>query len=327
MSKKIKPYCLRCQTTYDKNFYISLNKYHTSGYLPYCKRCIGEIHEELYNKYDKNLEVSIYFMCRMLDTPYRLSTLELAIRQIEREIDKEKTPIPMSEAYKYYFSFLNNALKGVEDVNFDYSDVCLDAIKITIMTKNINLDEKIAEWVKDEETERKKMFEELRTLFGDYERKYSEAELLLMKKEYDKLIDGLKIKTDVQENFVILAVKTKMVIDGKISSGLDCKKEADMYKMFIEEAKKVPKIEGVSDIKTIGMAIKEIENRRPAEDIELRKKYFDLDGFNDLYIHFVGGIAKAQGIEDSTTALLDQKVAQYKLTNEELRGIGVIDEE
>lgn len=315
--ERIRPWCVRCQTTYDRNFYMSVNEYHTSGYLPYCKRCLGEIHEELYSIYEE-IEVSIHTLCRLVDLPFKKATLELAIRQIERENERD-LDTPITESYKYYFSFLNNSFRSTPDiaVNFDDSDISLLAIKKTV-AKSIDLDEQLKRWEEEDNEEVRKEARKLRKQFGDY----SDEDLFKLKEMYDEWESGNNLNTVALRRSVTKICQLELNIQKKIASGEDASKDFNaLFKLMDQTGLKPIANTGVSDERknTIGMRIKDLEESKPAESLLLRKVYNDLDDHEKFFRnYFVAPVKKSFGIEDSDTASMDKEVEQYKVNVNEL---------
>lgn len=94
-------YCVRCQRNHAiSEFYKSVNPFHPSGYIPYCKDAIKEMVGYYINQ-TKNLECAIWLSCSLLGVPFIKKAYDgLEETLNNREINKG------SNYFAYYLSKL-----------------------------------------------------------------------------------------------------------------------------------------------------------------------------------------------------------------------------
>ncbi len=326
--KRDRPYCLKCSSQYAKNFYKSVNKDHSSGYLPYCKECIGRKFYDYYEVHNGDIEIALYLTCRVLGVPYKELAIPKAMERVENE-QRSKEDYPVANVYMFYFQYLNNYFKTVEDIDmsFDDSDICMKAVA-TSAHQAKDLQETMEKLKSPEETARRKELEELRLQFGNYA---DDEDLYWLRDRYKEWEKGKPLTTVALRNGVAIICQLELSIQKKLGAGKDAKKELDSLKSQLDITGLQPKTDKNPNEKkrTIGMKIEDLEVTKPADSIKLRNKYRDVDKIEKMFeVHFRAPLKRSLGREDSDTAAMEKEVQEkYKISAKELKELGGVDTE
>lgn len=317
---KVKPHCIRCHRTELGKFYKSSNPFHTSGYLPYCKDCIGYIFNEFYEKYSEHMETATYVMCRTADIPFKYKVMEYANKFV---LEKG---LPETDTYIHYIKYLNNTVRMYDNATMTFcdSDLSVEALKITAVEKT-ELEKKIEEWKSDEEVKRALELKELRQRFGS---NYTESQLWWLKNEYESWDMGNNLNTVALRKSAEIICMLNLNIKDKLSKGEAASSELSALKSQLDLTGLKPSANvGIDDRKTIGMSIKKIEETKPADEISLKTRFKDLDKFEEMYrLYYVAPLKKSLGREDSDTIDMDKEVQQYKIDEDEFVNSGIIND-
>lgn len=333
--KKEKPYCLKCQNGTKEDFYKSRNINHSNGWLPYCKKCIEPIFTDYYVKMGNDARSALYLLCRLLDVPFILEYVEAAIEQ--NRIKMEKNP-NMSEVdvYKSYMTILNTKLQSVvaENISFDDSELYIDAIKKVYSSSHFDFDTKfdlIKEKNKDS-YEEQRLLEDLREKFGS---QYTDKELFKLKKMYDKWQQENIIEDMSKESMVRAICCQQLRIDKQLEKNAaagELKKEYEILNMLMTNAALRPKDKMAQDNNvsrnTIGMMIKDIETTRPADNLELKKKFAKWDNIQELIeLYYVAPVLQSLGHTDNdyVRRMQEKNIKDgIALSKEDLLNAGVV---
>lgn len=331
--KKEKPYCLKCQSGTTDFFYKSRNINHSNGWLPYCKNCLSGIFEDYYKRLHGDIYSSLYLLCRLLDVPFKTEYADNAIERNNNDVENKRSTGDL-DVFKVYMTILNNKLKSVtnDNISFDDSDLYIDAIKKVHSSSHFDFDLKL-EMIKEKNKDNYKeqqMLDELRIRFGE---QYEDTELLWLKNDFDNWAGGHRVDTVALVNMVEDICRQRLHIRQQRAKGVnDLKKDFDVLNSLITNAALSPKDnktrdDGANKL-TIGMTIKQLEETRPADDPELKKKFGKWDNIDELIeLDYLAPLLQSLGMTEnsSVTKMVERNVKEgLALSTEDLQQAGVM---
>lgn len=137
MATKNKVICTCCgEESSERNFYISKSIiYKATSHLPICKKCLGNLYEKYYNKY-QDYKLALYYMCRAVGICFNLGSYNAVLQ----EIQNGKT----TNVWQIYMTKLNSlgGKNGAGD-DFDSSDSIDVKEIISNQNNDSNIDEEI----------------------------------------------------------------------------------------------------------------------------------------------------------------------------------------
>ena len=322
---KKNPQCLKCGSRALDRTYKSLNSDHMTGYLPYCKTCVGEKFKEYFYKTGKDVHASLYLLCRVVDVPYRENMAIEAIEDNKKKVElaQEKNKERYAEdVYMSYFEKINTLFRQVDNVHlsFDESDFCETGIKFLTKKTEKDIKELAKELLSEEEFNKRKELEELRIRFGNYK----DEELLWLKKEYVDWESSNNLNTTTLVKMTEEIVKTRLAMR-QAKKPTDIKNYHSIFNDLLKQTGLSPTSNSnLSDTtkNTIGMRIKDIEENKPADMISMRPKYSDIDNYEKYFQNYYRGpLLKSLGRDNADTQSMEEEIKQYKISSDELSDV------
>ena len=265
------------------NFYTSYSKLFTGiGVIPICKKCIGEVFDDLLKKY-KNDKHAIYKLCERLDVPFYNGVYE-------------GTKNGKWKSYQTYFKNINS----FKDKN-RYGD-CFDDGEIF----NENLEG-------DGLSSFSKIDEETQVYWGrgleEWEIEFLEKEIYSLKTDFECDDYGMEmIMKDI--SFINLEIY-KSRCSGRdvgklIKTRSDLMNDANLKPVQSTGADKNEKL-------SLGVFIRKWENEKPVKK--------DLDDEMKTYIDtfMVGHLAKMQGLKNEATDKYDKAIEEHTISFKDLK--------
>lgn len=240
MATKNKVICTCCgEESSERNFYISKSIiYKATSHLPICKKCLGNLYEKYYNKY-QDYKLALYYMCRAVGICFNLGSYNAVLQ----EINNGKT----TNVWQIYMTKLNSlgGKNGAGD-DFDSSDELNIEEQKNIMT------DKLTEENKD-----------LTYFWGEG---YSNSDYEYLETEFGKMTDRYECDSYAQETLFQDIAFQRLDIRKKRQSGLSVDKELKTLQDLLGSANIKPAQENASmasEQVTFGTLIKKYENEKP----------------------------------------------------------------
>lgn len=254
MDNKVRcPRCGSMNSLTNSDLYVSRSElFSYYGKLIYCKKCIGEIYDKLFEKYEDE-KTAIYYMCRKLDMPFSHGNYEGAAKEAH------------NKGWQIYQTYIQkmNSLGGLNNCgnSFDDSDIFLES-----KNKKIDLNIEINKDVK--------LFWGYG--FDDYDYLFLESELAKWKSTHK--CDNQAEVTLLREICIkVLDIRKKRELNEDTSKHI--KDLQDLMKTASVDPAKANSIGSGQAVDRFGVWLKDIEEKKPAEWWEEQEKYKDMDGF------------------------------------------------
>lgn len=331
LEEKKKVICLNCGCKDQGEFYQSHNPFNKYlSYIPYCKKCIkGPMWDYFLKRYKNNEQLALHGLVRSLNLPYIHSIYLASVKNInnpnakikKEQIDEESETnkntksnnnVLISAYLKNYNSFYSQ--NGYGDTYLDSEGIneiqglssYEENIKLKRQVRNENLD--------NVDTEKYEILEydadELVFKWGAFE----DDKLIRLEREYldwaDKLGDYIY---DKSTDLIVKQVCQQTVeIEEKRLRGEKVKDDVNTLQALLNSSGLIEKTRDKSaeNIK-IGMAIKDIENKRPLKDAPPSLR--DRDKYADLIDTFAGAISRTMGKENYFTKRFDKLYKDYSI--------------
>ena len=304
-----KLYCLSCGCASQDNFYSArdtFRKYFKK--IPYCKDCVKEIYQHYLKKYDNNVNLALYYMCRKIDFPYIHSAFEGALNSVnnpDSKIQGEENIIP---AYFKSFAFAerNGWGSSFDDSQGENQIQGLASYEEVVKVKSKTLD------CKDIDTEKYEVLEydadELRQKWGNFmnsDLAYLESEYL----DWEEKLNGIMDKsTEIMVKEVCLQCNE---IRKDRESGINVEKKLATLQNLLKNSGLIEKQDDIEAVKSAGMLIEDIEYKRPLKKVD--PDFDDVDSIKDIIYGFVGSMCRARGIENKYTEKFDEIYGKYSI--------------
>jgi hypothetical protein len=194
-SKKYK--CACCGNDYVKTSYYQSSSrwYQKYKILPVCKNCIEKIYDELFEKFEGNIDLAVYYVCANFDVFYDKSYIKVAIEQAAHK---------KSSIIRIYFQKINSL---PQNSNYTFSDSKIDFNTDSENTdENFTLDkmESIRKSVEFDEEDEKNQHDCIRLMgydpfagYDKFDQKFLYGELVPYLDE-DTLDDKFKLSQIIQ---------------------------------------------------------------------------------------------------------------------------------
>ena len=292
--------CVRCGSLHTKrnlyNSHSDLYKY--IGVIPICKKCIGEIYNNIYDEV-KDDELAIYRFCRKLDIPFNKSAYEAA-----KSIANKKG----WNIYKTYITQINS-IGGLNNYgkSFDDSDVVSESIN----NKNRNNNKQDIDQTEFEVTP------EMVRFWG---KGYTPEQYQFLTDFYESLISTYEHNTPIQINIYKNIAKAQLQADIALEQGrmTDYDKAMKTLSTLMNDGNIKPVQEtgaNAPEQATFGTLIKKWENEKPIPDP--LKEWKD----NNYLIKYItvwlfGHLCKMLNIPNDYAKLYEKEKNKYTVVQE-----------
>ena len=265
MGDKIK--CLCCGMGNQSNFYATkdpFRKYFAK--IPYCKNCIKEIYNKYLKKYNGNINMAIYYLCRKIDLPYIHSAFVGAVENINNPNAKIQGEDSIVSAYIKNLSFSEANGWGC---NFDDSqgENEIDGLSSFEETIKVKRSQKIPgkEPDKDKYDVIEYDTDELIRKWGLYDN----SDLIYLESEYLDWSDKLN---GIHEKSIDIMVKQVCLQCNEIrkdrENGANVDKKLATLQSLLKTSGLIEAQKDNTDDLSVGMLISEIEHKRPVKTVD-----------------------------------------------------------
>lgn len=254
--------CLFCgKNARETKFYKARNpKYQFFGKIPWCFTCIKEKYDELYKKYEDSKK-AMYELCRYLDIPFALNIYEIA------KTRWQESGVELFQGYITYYSSVGWKKSGI---------TFMDSDKIEKLDEPENI-------YTSEDVDKDLVFK-----WGEG---FTPSDYSYLEDELEECRKTLECKSWAQETLLREICIKKLEIRNRRKQGSDTKdvlKELqDLMKTCAVDPAKVNAANSDKSFDTFGEFIKDIEQNTPAEWFKDKKKYKDMDGFDDYIKKYI----------------------------------------
>lgn len=262
LNEKLRLTCTCCGAEKrEVDFYMSKAYiYKSTGRMPVCKKCLGEVYDRYYRDYEDE-KVSLYYMCRALSICFSLSCFMGAIQETST---KKTTPI-----WQIYMTKLNSlGSKNGAGVDFDASD----SIERNEVSEN------------DDET----MINDI-IKWGNLPKK----DIEFLNSQYLSWITRSKCETRAEEILYEEICQMQLDIKKTRENGGDTVKKVEALQKLMASANIRPLDQNAMSVNENmmlwGTIVEAIERNEPCEyfDEEKRKEYKDFKGYRGYFTNWV----------------------------------------
>jgi len=306
--EKIK--CIKCGTSNQAKFYMSRDKFHQHFHkIPYCKDCCKEIYLYYLQRY-KNMNLSLYYMCRKLDVPYINTNYQGAIVNLNNPDAKIQGDDAIVQAYMKGLGFSeqngwgNSFDDSIGENEIDGLASFDDITKIKRKPKNNN---------KEIDTEKYDVIEydtdDLQQIWGMFDNE----DLAYLQNEYldwDEKLNGINEKSiDIMVKQICLQCNE---IRHDREQGQNADKKVDTLQKLLNNSGLIEKQNSVGSIKTsTGQKIEDLEKIRPVKKVD--PDFEDVDDINKLLVGYIASTCKALGKTNAYTEKFDELYKDYTI--------------
>lgn len=302
--------CLNCGCKNQSEFYKSHNPFNKyMSYIPYCKDCIrSEMWRYFLRKFNNNEQLALHGLLRSLNLPYIHSVYLASVKNINNpnatiskdteEDNEESVKTNNSVLVSAYFKNYNSLYErnGYGDTYLD-SEGLNEIQGMAIYEDTIQIRrQKKEENIEDIDIEKYEVLEydadELIFKWGAF----PDEKLIRLEREYldwsDKLGDYIY---DKSTDLIVKQVCQQTVeIEDKRLLGEKVKDDVNTLQALLNSSGLIEKTRDKSAETTkIGMTIREIENRRPINQVP--EGLQDVDKYQNLLRSFTGAISRTLG--------------------------------
>lgn len=260
-----KCYCRKCQKIKsDKDFYKAIDEtIDSNGFFSLCKGCIGETYKKILEIEHGSINLAVLFLCKKLNVLYSEDAISSTIKHFETTNWSE------DKFYGVYLAKLraNSGLAGFSFPDLTYKD--------NVVVNNTNKDVNIEE---DSQT-----YEELESFWGTNKKE----DLEFLERNFSEFKRSHKVDTysevvlTKEVCFKMLEIhKDRLLHDGKANDN-STKQLMEIMKNLAISPNMVSVANSGKQLDTFGNWIKDIETMRPAEWVEDKSIYADVDNIEE----------------------------------------------
>jgi len=285
-------YCTRCGSRSD--FYVGKsNLYKFYGKIPFCKKCIEEIYNELV-KLHSDYKKAIYLLCRKLDIPFKNSVYDGAVKE---------SSIKGWSIQQAYLKQINSfSEKNNYGTDFDDSED-FDSINQNKVFKINNINNDI-------ETTTDLILKWGNLLSQDIQ--FLENEYIDWCRRYD-------VSSKAMEVNIKYICHQQLTINKKQESGQPVDKELKTLGDLMGNSALKPIQESAAmsaEFNTLGTWIKKFENEEPFPEPDEELK--DVDGFKKyIRVWFLGHMCKILGLDNEYSQEYDEELLTHTINFDE----------
>jgi hypothetical protein len=285
-------YCTRCGSSSD--FYVGKsNLYKFYGKIPFCKKCIEEIYNELV-KLHSDYKKAIYLLCRKLDIPFKNSVYDGAVKE---------SSIKGWSIQQAYLKQINSfSEKNNYGTDFDDSED-FDSINQNKVFKINNINNDI-------ETTTDLILKWGNLLSQDIQ--FLENEYIDWCRRYD-------VSSKAMEVNIKYICHQQLTINKKQESGQPVDKELKTLGDLMGNSALKPIQESAAmsaEFNTLGTWIKKFENEEPFPEPDEELK--DVDGFKKyIRVWFLGHMCKILGLDNEYSQEYDEELLTHTINFDE----------
>ena len=306
--------CINCGTFNQQNFYQTKDKNRKYfGKIPYCKSCIKEIYSYYLKKY-KEMNMAIYYMCRKIDIPYIHTAYTGAVENINNPNSRIQGEDSIVQAYMKNLAFSEQNGWGYTFDDSMGEDQIDGLVSYDVYTK-VKKNKKIIGTSENDD-----MYdiieydtEYLQSKWGIY----TNEELAQLESEYLDWAEKLGFKNgSIVEKSIDVIVKQicyqTLEINNDRVNGNDVNKKVDTLTKLMSNAGLIEKQKSNNEgERSIGQRIEDIEKFRPIKEVD--PELADVDNINDLFVAFVGCMARSLDKSNEYSRLFEEKYAKYSI--------------
>lgn len=302
--------CINCGTSNQQNFYQTKDKNRKYfGKIPYCKSCIKEIYNNYLKKY-KEMNLALYYMCRKIDIAYIHSAYTGAVENINNPKSKIQGEESIVQAYMKNLAFSDANGWGH---TFDESigeDQIEGLTSYDIYTK-IKRNKKIVGTTNNDMYDIIEYDTEfLQNKWGVY----TNEELSYLESEYLDWQD--KLGGQIDEKSIDIIVKQicyqTLDINTDRANNVDVNKKLDTLTKLMNNGGLIEKQKfNVSNTRTLGQRIEDIERHRPIKTVD--PELADVDEVKAMLDAFIGCMARTLNKSNGFTRRFEKKFAEYSI--------------
>lgn len=306
--------CINCGTFNQQNFYQTKDKNRKYfGKIPYCKSCIKEIYSYYLKKY-KEMNMAIYYTCRKIDIPYIHTAYTGAVENINNPNSRIQGEDSIVQAYMKNLAFSEQNGWGYTFDDSMGEDQIDGLVSYDVYTK-VKKSKKIVGTSENDD-----MYdiieydtEYLQSKWGIY----TNEELAQLESEYLDWAEKLGFKNgSIVEKSIDVIVKQicyqTLEINNDRVNGNDVNKKVDTLTKLMSNAGLIEKQKSNNEVeRSIGQRIEDIEKFRPIKEVD--PELADVDNINDLFVAFVGCMARSLDKSNEYSRLFEEKYAKYSI--------------
>ena len=306
--------CIRCGSSTQSNFYMTKDKNRSYfSKIPYCKTCIKEIYDFYLKKY-KEMNLAVYYTCRKIDVPYIHVAYTGAVETINNPKSKIQGEENIIQAYMKNFAFSEQNGWGNSFDESQGEDQIDGLLSYDVYTK-VKKSKKIVGTSDDGDMYEVIEYdtEYLQSKWGIY----SNEELAQLESEYLDWAEKLGFKNGViGEKSIDVIVKQicyqTLEINNDRVNGVDVNKKVDTLTKLMNNAGLIEKQKSNNEEqKSIGQRIEDIERFRPIKEVD--PELTDVDNIRDLFVAFVGCMARSLNKSNDYTKEFEKRYAKYSI--------------
>lgn len=252
-------YCRRCQKVKRSSFFhkaidLTLD---TNGFFSVCKECVDELYKKILEAEYGSIQKTVLHLCRKFNVKYDEAAIEAATKQIE------SSNWNADKFFGVYRAKLLAVGKSTSDspLNLEYMDNPVINLPETTLSgeEHVDLKELFIFWG----TDTKEDIEFLEMNFSKFKQSHKAdtyAEVVLLK----------------EVCFKMLEIDKERKLNGKVPDS-STKQLMDIMKSLAISPNMVSAANSGKNMDTFGVWLREIETMRPAEWIEDKSVYRDVD--------------------------------------------------
>lgn len=302
--------CIKCGSANQANFYVTKDNFR--GYfkkIPYCKNCVREIYKYYLKKYNNNMNLAIYYMCRKIDVPYIHSNYEGAINNINNPDSKIKGEDEIVSAYFKGFGFSEQNGWGFTFDDSQGENQIEGLASYDEFTKVKRMKKKVD---KDIDEDKYEIIEydtdDLKQKWGNFPNdvlSYLESEYL----DWNDKLNGITDKsTEIMVKEVCLQCN-EIRMDRE--SGINVEKKLATLQNLLKNSGLIEQQNNITENQSVGMVIEDIESKRPIKEVD--PDFKDVDNISNIIYGFVGAMCRAAGKENVYTEKFDEIYGKYSI--------------
>ncbi|MCA1021635.1 hypothetical protein [Halobacillus litoralis] len=283
--------CLRCLKWLNikTQFYISYNKWHSDGKLPYCKKCLKD-------NLDEDNYISIIETLRVVDKPYFPEVWSKA------KADKKDT-------LGKYFTMIN-----FNNHKYDtYADSIFDTENKQVFRDNAEEAREQKGFTPDDIEDVEFTKEEMEYLLDFWGKGYETYEYEFLQKEFEKFTSAYEADSPAMEILFQEASHMRLTIKRKRENNESVDKELKTLQDLLGSANIKPNQEtgaNASEQASFGVLLKKYENERPTPDPD--PEWEDVDGIKKYFnVWFLGHLCKMMGIQNEYAHKYEEEINKY----------------
>jgi len=287
--------CLSCLNWKNKSnqFFISYNKWHSDGKLPYCKTCLK-------SGLDEDNYTTVVEILRVVDKPFLPDYWEKAKKDSKDTLGVYLKNINFNHKYDTYADSIFD--KKNEQVFKDNPD----------QSKDEDEDKKGYSPEDIEEVEFTK--EEMEYLIDFWGGGLTKEEYTFLQKEYEKLTSTYDSDSSyAMEMLFQEASHQRLTIKRKRENSEPVDKELKTLQDLLGSANIKPNQEtgaNAAEQESFGTLLKKYENERPTPEPDPQWK--DVDGIRKyIQVFFLGHLCKMMGIQNEYAQMYEEEIAKY----------------